>query len=129
MLICDQEISSHQPQVYFTILTTKFHLLRHKVSKTSWHFKPKPSSFKPLCKVSYGVPFSLRTLLYLPMYKSIPCIGRAPILEPKNKFFLSLGKNFLEKLIFYLRIFFEVCNGYMKKITASLDIKFIIAHT
>ena len=24
---------------------------------------------------------------YLPVYKSIPCISRPPILEPKNKFF------------------------------------------
>ena len=41
-------------------------------------------------------------LPYLPVYKLIPCISRPPILEPKNKFFLFLCKNFLEKLIFYL---------------------------
>ena len=27
----------------------------------------------------------------------------------------------------YLRIFFQVCYSYTKKITASLDVKFIIA--
>ena len=47
-------------------------------------------------------------LPYLPMYKSIPCISWPPILKAKNRFFLFLGENFLEKLIFYLRIFFEV---------------------
>ena len=29
---------------------------------------------------------------YLPVYKSIPCISRPPILELKNKFFLFLGE-------------------------------------
>ena len=53
-------------------------------------------------------------VLYLPVYKSILCVSRPPILEPTNKFFLFLGKNFLEKLIFYLRIFFQVCYGYTK---------------
>ena len=38
---------------------------------------------------------------YLPVYKSIPCISPPPILEPKNKFFVFLGENFLEKLILY----------------------------
>jgi len=41
-----------------------------------------------------------------------------PVYKPtpqKNKFFLFQGKNFLEKLIFYLRIFFQVHYGYMKK--------------
>ena len=66
---------------------------------------------------------------YLPVYKSIPCISRPPILEPKNKFFLFLCKNFLEKPIFYLRISFQIHYGYMKKVTTSLDIKFIISFT
>ena len=64
---------------------------------------------------------------YLPVYKSNPCISRPPILEPKNKFFLFLGKNFLEKLILYFLEFSFRYYGYMKKITASLDEKFIIA--
>ena len=38
-------------------------------------------------------------------------------MEPKNKFFLFLGKNFLEKLIFYLRIFFQVHYGYTKNLS------------
>ena len=66
---------------------------------------------------------------YLPVYKSNPCISRPPILEPKNKFFLFLGKNFLEKLILYFLEFSFRYYGYMKKITASLDVKFIIACT
>ena len=45
------------------------------------------------------------------------------------RFFLFLGKNFLEKLILHLRIFFQVRYSYTKKITTSLDIKFIIACT
>ena len=54
---------------------------------------------------------------YLLAYNSIPCVSRAPILEPENKFFLLLGKNFLEKLIFYLRIFFQVHYGYTKNLS------------
>ena len=60
---------------------------------------------------------------YLPVYKS------TPILEPKNKFFLFLGENFLEKLILYLGTFFQARYSSTKKITASLDVKFIIART
>ena len=63
------------------------------------------------------------------MYKSNLCISWPPILEPKNKFFLFLGKNFLEKLILYFLEFSFRYDGYMKKITASLDVKFIIACT
>ena len=48
-----------------------------------------------------------------PAYKS------TPILEPKNKFFLFLGKNAFEKLIFYLRIFFQVRYGYTEKIVLN----------
>ena len=44
-------------------------------------------------------------------------------------FFLFLGKNFLEKLILYFLEFSFRYYGYMKKITASLDVKFIIACT
>ena len=44
-------------------------------------------------------------------------------------FFLFLGENFLEKLILYLRTFFQARYSYMKKITASLDVKFIILHS
>ena len=44
-------------------------------------------------------------------------------------FFLFLGKNFLEKLILYFLEFSFRYYGYMKKITASLDEKFIIACT
>ena len=62
-------------------------------------------------------------------YRIYPCISQSPILEPKTKFFLFLGENFGEKLILYLRIFFQACYSYMKKITASLDVKFIIART
>ena len=49
-----------------------------------------------------------------------PVYKLTPILEPKNKFFLFLGKNFLEKLIFYLRIFFQVHYGYTKKNCSEL---------
>ena len=49
-------------------------------------------------------------------------------MEPKNKFFLFLGENFLEKLILYLRTFFQARYSYTKKITASLDVKFILVH-
>ena len=52
---------------------------------------------------------------YLPVYKSIPCISRPPILEAKKKFFLFLGENFLEKLILYLRTFFHTRYSYAKK--------------
>ena len=62
-------------------------------------------------------------------YRVYPCISRLPILEPKNKFFLFLGENFLEKLILHLRTFFQACYSYTKEITASLDVKFIIVHT
>ena len=58
-----------------------------------------------------------------------PCISRPPILEPKNKFFLFLCKNFLEKLLFYLRISFQIRYGFMKKTTASLDVKLTISLT
>ena len=61
------------------------------------------------------------------MYKSNLCINWPPILEPKNKFFLFLGKNFLEKLILYFLEFSFRYYGYMKKIIASLNVKFIIA--
>ena len=65
---------------------------------------------------------------YLPVYKSIACISPPPILEPKNKF-LFLGENFLEKLILHIRTFFQARYRYTKKITASLDLKFIISRT
>ena len=69
-------------------------------------------------------------LPYLPVYKSIPCISRPPILELKNKFFfLFLCKNFLEKLLFYLRISLQIRYGFMKKTTASLDVNFTISLT
>ena len=73
----------------------------------------------------YGI--SLDVIPYLPVYKSILCINRPQILEPKNKFFLFLCKNFLEKLLFYLRISFQIRYGFMKKTTASLDVKFTIS--
>ena len=57
-----------------------------------------------------------------PVYKS------TPILEPKNKFFLFLGENFLEKLISYLGTLFQARYSYTKKITPSLDVKFIILY-
>ena len=66
--------------------------------------------------------YCLYSVLYLPVYKSIP------FLKPKNKF-LFLCKNFLEKFIIYLRISFQVRYGYMKKVTATLDIKFITSLT
>ena len=43
-------------------------------------------------------------------------------MEPKNKFFC------VTRIFFYLRISFQVCYGYMKKVTTSLDVKFIIFH-
>ena len=43
-----------------------------------------------------------------------------PILEPKNKFFLFLGKNVLQKLIFYLRICFQVHYVHTKKYCPEL---------
>ena len=73
--------------------------------------------------------FNWSNLPYLPVYKSIPCISRPPILEPKNKVFLFLCENFLEKLLFYLRISFQIRYGLMKKTTASLDVKFTISLT
>ena len=51
-----------------------------------------------------------------------------PFWSPKM-FFLFLGKNFLEKLILYFLEFSFRYYGYMKKITASLDVKFIVART
>jgi len=66
---------------------------------------------------------------YLPVYKSIPCISRPLILKPKNKFFLFMWKNFLEKLLFYRRISFQIRYSFMKKTTASLDVKFTISLT
>ena len=80
-----------------------------------------------LCSVKFLV-WSL-ALPYLPVYKSIPCISRPPILEPKNKFFLFLCKNFLEKRLFYLRSSFQIRYGFMKKPTASLDVKLTISLT
>ena len=62
-------------------------------------------------------------------YRIYPCISRPPTLEPKNKFFLFLWKNFLEKLLFYRRISFQIRYGFMKKTTASLDVKFTILLT
>ena len=54
-----------------------------------------------------------------PVYKS------TPILEPKNKFFLFLGKDGFEKLIFYLRIFFQVYYDYMRNLSWTfLDLSF-----
>ena len=65
--------------------------------------------------------YMLFTTIYLPclpVYKSTPHFGT------KSKFFLFLVENFLEKIILYLRTFFQACYSYTKKITASLDIKF-----
>ena len=49
-----------------------------------------------------------------PVYKTILS---NPILGPKNKFLLFLGKDAFEKLIFYLRIFFQVKYDYMRNLT------------
>ena len=49
---------------------------------------------------------------YLPVYKSIPCISRPPILEPKNKFFLFPCENFLNPsglLITYADAELQIC--------------------
>ena len=64
-------------------------------------------------------PIGGKKLPYLPVYKSIPCIPVSwlPIFEPKNKLFLFLGKNFLEKLIFYLQFFFQKPHGYTKNLS------------
>ena len=50
----------------------------------------------------------------------------SPILEPKNKLFL--GKNFLENLIFYLRVFFQVCYGYQKKFLLNIFSSQFLTH-
>ena len=76
-----------------------------------------------------GQEFCQSEIPYLPVYKSIPYISQPPILEPKNKFFLFLGENFLKKVILNLRTFFQARYSYTKKITASLDVKFIIVRT
>ena len=55
----------------------------------------------------------LLTVFACVLSKSMQCISRPPILEPN-------GKNFLEKVIFYLRIFFQVHYGYKKKICPEL---------
>ena len=80
-----------------------------------------------LIKVWYTTTRNFGYIPYLSVYKSIPCISRSPILEPKNKSFLFLGENFLEKLILYIRTFIQTCLSYTQKITASFDVKFIIA--
>ena len=64
------------------------------------------------CFIAVGV-FSVE-LPYFPVHKLIPCISRPPILEPKNKFFLFLGENFLEKLILNLRTFFQARYNHSK---------------
>ena len=46
-----------------------------------------------------------------PVYNSTPYFGA------KKMFFLFLGKNFLEKFIFYLRIFFKEHYGYTKNLS------------
>ena len=40
-----------------------------------------------------------------------------PHFEAKNKFFLFLDKNFLQKRIFYLRIFFQVHYVHTKNLS------------
>ena len=72
-----------------------------------------------LCNIFYKL---CACIPYLPVYNSTPHFGA------KNKFFLFLCNNFLEKLIFYLRISFQTYYGFMKKITATL-IKFTISVT
>ena len=47
-------------------------------------------------------------------YRIYPCISRLPTFEPKNRLFLFLGKNFLEKT--YLLSFFQVHPGYTKNL-------------
>ena len=83
--------------------------------QTHKHFL-KVTSRKWLClfEISHST-----NIPYLPVYKSTPHFG------VKNKFFFFLGENFLEKLILYLRTFFRARYSYTKKITASLDVKFI----
>ena len=55
-----------------------------------------------------------------PVYKSTPILG------PKNKFFLFLGKDAFEKLIFYLRIFFQVHYDYMRNLSWTFfDLSFL----
>ena len=46
-------------------------------------------------------------------YRIYLCISRPPILEPKKVFLM----NFLEKLILYRRIFFQVHDGYTKNLS------------
>ena len=78
-----------------------------------------PSSLACACVFCFHVCLLQNSRLVL-VYCIYPCISRQLILEPKNKFFLFLGKNFLEKLIFYLRIFFQGSYCYMKKICPEL---------
>ena len=54
-------------------------------------------------------------LPYLPVYKSIPCISRPPIFEPKNKFFLFLCKHFLKNFSFILECPFRYAMVSWKK--------------
>ena len=49
-----------------------------------------------------------------------PCITRPPFGRQKNKSFLFLSRNFLEKPIFYLRIFFRYTMVTQKKICPEL---------
>ena len=46
-------------------------------------------------------------------YRIYLCISRPPILEPKKVFLM----NFLEKLILYRGIFFQVHDGYTKNLS------------
>ena len=78
-----------------------------------------PSSLACACVFCFHVCLLQNSRLVL-VYCIYPCISRQLILEPKNKFFLFLGKNFLEKVIFYLRIFFQGSYCYMKKICPEL---------
>ena len=59
--------------------------------------------------------FQYSTYPYLPMYESIPHF------RTKNEFFSFLGKNFLENLIFHLRIFFQECYGYTMNLSSVSD--------
>ena len=71
-----------------------------KSVNNSSHSLKKTITILHQCHISYGI---------------YPCISRPPILEPKNKFFLFLCKNFLETISFILELPFMYAMVTWKK--------------
>ena len=91
---------------------------------------PKITVFTSIVTLKFWPSLRLINVLpYLPVCKSIPCISRPPIFGAEKYVFLISGWEFSWKLILFLRTFFQAHYSYTKKITASLDVKFIIART